>query len=154
MGGGEATAQKPQQWDREVGHMDEDEMISRGMELFEECYRGVVPMPKVNAREFSGMTMKMFNDFWGDGRLSFREKRLIVLGILAGSGADPSLFTTHSKSALRNGEMTADEVRAVVLMALPYVGFPKASPIFVATEMLIAEESQQETGSETAPPTT
>jgi hypothetical protein len=58
--------------------MDEDEMISRGMEVFEECYQGVVPMPAVNAREFSGMTMKMFNDFWGDGRLSFREKRLIV----------------------------------------------------------------------------
>ena len=66
--------------------MDESEMISRGMEVFEECYRGVVPMPAVDAREFSGMTMKMFNDFWGDGRLSFREKRLVVLGILAGSG--------------------------------------------------------------------
>jgi hypothetical protein len=33
--------------------MDEDEMISRGMEVFEECYRGVVPMPPVDAREFS-----------------------------------------------------------------------------------------------------
>ena len=128
----------------EVGDMDESEMISRGKEVFEECYRGVVPMPAVEAREFSGMTMKMFNDFWGDGRLSFREKRLIVLGILAGTGADPSLFTIHSKSALRNGEMSADDVRAVVLMALPYVGFAKASPIFVATETLIAEESNRQ----------
>jgi 4-carboxymuconolactone decarboxylase len=133
--------------------MDEDEMISRGIEVFEECYRGVVPLPAVDAREFSGMTMKMFNDFWGDGRLSFREKRLIVLGILAGSGADPSLFTTHTKSALRNGEMTADEARAVVLMALPYVGFPKASPIFVATERLIAEEAKQGTAPDAAAPT-
>jgi len=133
--------------------MNEDEMISRGMEVFEECYRGVVPMPAVDAREFSGMTMKMFNDFWGDGRLSFREKRLIVLGILAGSGADPSLFTVHAKSALRNGEMTADEARAVVLMALPYVGFPKASPIFVATEALIAEESKHESGTDVGAPT-
>jgi alkylhydroperoxidase/carboxymuconolactone decarboxylase family protein YurZ len=99
------------------------------------------------------MTMKMFNDFWGDGRLSFREKRLIVLGILAGSGADPSLFTVHAKSALRNGEMTADEARAVVLMALPYVGFPKASPIFVATEALIAEESKHESGTDVGAPT-
>ena len=73
--------------------MDENEMISRGMEIFEECYRGVVPLPAVNAREFSGMTMKMFNDFWGDGRLSFREKRLVVMGILAGLGADPVSYT-------------------------------------------------------------
>jgi 4-carboxymuconolactone decarboxylase len=148
-----STTRRPLQWDQEVGDMDEDEMISRGMEVFEECYRGVVPMPAVDAREFSGMTMKMFNDFWGDGRLSFREKRLIVLGVLAGSGADPSLFTTHTKSALRNGEMTADEARAVVLMALPYVGFPKASPIFVATEMLIAEEARQGTTPDAAAPT-
>jgi 4-carboxymuconolactone decarboxylase len=132
--------------------MDENEMISRGMEIFEECYRGVVPLPAVNAREFSGMTMKMFNDFWGDGRLSFREKRLVVLGILAGLGADPSLFTIHTKSALRNGEMSADDARAVVLMALPYVGFAKASPIFVATEALIAEESKQETVADAAAP--
>jgi alkylhydroperoxidase/carboxymuconolactone decarboxylase family protein YurZ len=132
--------------------MDENEMISRGMEIFEECYRGVVPLPAVNAREFSGMTMKMFNDFWGDGRLSFREKRLVVMGILAGLGADPSLFTIHTKSALRNGEMSADDARAVVLMALPYVGFAKASPIFVATEALIAEESKQETVADAAAP--
>src|ERR1700721_1135492 len=95
---------------QEAGTMDEDEMISRGMEVFEECYRGVVPMPAVDPKEFSGMTMKMFNDFWGDGRLSFREKRLVVLGILAGLGADPSLFTIYSKSGLRNGEKSADEV--------------------------------------------
>jgi 4-carboxymuconolactone decarboxylase len=140
------------QRDQEVVDMDENEMISRGMEVFEECYRGVVPMPAVNAREFSGMTMKMFNDFWGDGRLSFREKRLVVLGILAGLGADPALFTIHTKSALRNGEMSADDARAVVLMALPYVGFAKASPIFVATEALIAEESKQETVADAAAP--
>jgi meiotically up-regulated gene 157 (Mug157) protein len=49
--------------------------------------------------------------------------------------------------------MTADEARAVVLMALPYVGFAKASPIFVATEALIAEESKQQTGTDAAAPT-
>jgi hypothetical protein len=40
--------------------------------------------------------------------------------------------------------MSAEEARAVVLMALPYVGFAKASPIFMATEALIAEESAEE----------
>jgi hypothetical protein len=49
--------------------------------------------------------------------------------------------------------MSADEARAVVLMALPYVGFAKASPIFVATEALIAEEAQQETVADADTPT-
>jgi hypothetical protein len=38
-------------------------------------------------------------------------------------------------------------------MALPYVGFPKASPIFVATEALIAEESKHESGTDVGAPT-
>ena len=121
--------------------MDENEMITRGKRIFEECYNGVIPLPAdVDPKAYAGMSMKMFNDFWGDGRLSFREKRLVVLGVLAGMGADPSLFTIHAKSALRNGEMTSEELRAVVLMTLPYVGYPHASPIFVATETLISQE--------------
>jgi 4-carboxymuconolactone decarboxylase len=120
--------------------MTEDEMIARGKAMFEQCYSGVVPMPpNVDAKSYAGMSMKMFNDFWGDERLSFREKRMIVMGALAGRGADPSLFEIHARSALRNGEMTAEELRAVVLMTLPYVGYPSASPIYVAMEKLIAE---------------
>jgi 4-carboxymuconolactone decarboxylase len=123
--------------------MDETEMIARGIEVFEECYRGVVPLPEVDPKGYTGMTMKMFNDVWGDGRLSFREKRLIVLGVLAGMGADSSLFTVHAKSALRNGELNAEELRAVILMVLPYVGYPNASPVFVATETMLAEEQSE-----------
>lgn len=119
--------------------MTEDEMIQRGTELFQQCYNGVIPTPKdIDPRAYSGMSMKMFNDFWGDGRLSFRDKRLVVMGVLAGKASDPSLFEIHAKSALRNGELTADELRAVVLMTLPYVGYPSASPIYLKVEALIA----------------
>jgi 4-carboxymuconolactone decarboxylase len=120
--------------------MDEREMIARGVEVFEECYGGVVPLPEVDPTGYTGMTMKMFSDFWGDDRLSLRDKRLVVLGALAGMGADSSLFTIHARSALRNGELSAEDLRAVVLMTLPYVGYPNASPIFVATETMLAEE--------------
>jgi hypothetical protein len=37
-------------------------------------------------------------------------------------------------------------------MALPYVGFAKASPLFVATEALIAEESGRQTATDAAAP--
>jgi len=86
--------------------MTEEEMIARGKEIFEECYGGVIPLPEeIDPKGYSGLSMKMFNDVWGDGRLSFREKRLVVLGALAGLGADPSLFEIHAKSALGNGEL-------------------------------------------------
>ena len=119
--------------------MTEEEMIARGQEFFEACYGGVVPMPQVDPKGYTGMSMKMFNDFWGDERLTFREKRLVVLGVLAGQGADPSLFDIHARSALQNGELSPDEVRAAVLMMLPYVGYPRASPLHLAAEKLITE---------------
>jgi alkylhydroperoxidase/carboxymuconolactone decarboxylase family protein YurZ len=58
---------------------------------------------------------------------------------MAGQGADPSAFLTHAKSTLENGEMSGDELRAAVLMTLPYVGYPKASPLYFALEKLLAE---------------
>jgi 4-carboxymuconolactone decarboxylase len=118
----------------------EEEMIARGREIFDRCYGGVISAPKkIDPKGYWGLSMKMFNDFWGDERLSFREKRLVVLGAMAGHGVDPSAFLTHAKSALRNGELSADELRAVVLMALPYVGYPSASPLSFALEKLLAE---------------
>jgi hypothetical protein len=36
MGGGRTANPEAVEWDQEVGDMDEDEMISRGKEVFEE----------------------------------------------------------------------------------------------------------------------
>lgn len=125
--------------------MTEEGMIARGAEYFQKCYGGIIPVPQVSdGKTHAGMSLKMFNDFWGDEKLAFRElafrdKRLIVMGVLAGSGADPSLFEIHARSALGNGELQPDELRAVVLMMLPYVGYPRASPLFLAVEKLLAE---------------
>lgn len=123
--------------------MTEEEMIARGQEIFEKCYNGVVPMPKVEPKGMSGMSMKMFNDFWGDDTLSFREKRLLVMGVLAGMGADASLFEIHAKSALRNGELSPGEIHAALLMTLPYVGYPRASPLYRTVEKAIAEYEKE-----------
>ena len=66
---------------------------------------------------------------------------LLVLGALAGLGADPAMFEIHARSALRNGELTPDELRAVIIMAMPYVGQPQASPLFLTVERILEEES-------------
>ena len=121
--------------------MTEDEMIERGKAVFEDCYRGVVPMPAhITPDNMAGLTMKMFNDHWGafEDRLSMREKRLIILGGLFRAGGD-NMVTIHAECALRNGEMNADTLRAAALMALPYVGFPALSSCYLAIEKVIAK---------------
>jgi 4-carboxymuconolactone decarboxylase len=123
--------------------MTEDEIIESGKVLFNKCYSGIVPLPAtIDPEGYSGITMKMFHDTWGDERLSFREKRLVVLGVLTGLGADPSLFTIHAKSALKNGEILPEELRSVILMALPYAGYPRVTPFFLASEKLLAEQDE------------
>lgn len=118
----------------------EQEMIERGKAVFEDCYRGVVKMPpSVEAGAFSGLTMKMFNDYWGGiDELTMREKRLVILGVIAGLG-NPAMFAIHSECALRNGELGPDELRGAIKMALPYVGFPNASGCYVEVEKAIAK---------------
>ena len=121
--------------------MTEDEMIEHGKAVFEDCYRGVVPMPAVvEPHNFAGLSMKMFHDYWGqnESQLSMREKRLIILGGLITAGND-TMVTIHAECALRNGELDAAALRAVAIMALPYAGFPATSPCYLAIEKVIAK---------------
>jgi 4-carboxymuconolactone decarboxylase len=124
--------------------MTDEERIESGLRVYEKCYGDVIPQPgDVSPGSYIATNMKLFGEIWGDERLSFREKRLLVLGALAGMGADPSLFAVHAKSALRNRELTAEELRAALLMIFPYVGFPFASPLHAAVEKLIAEHERR-----------
>lgn len=121
--------------------MTEDEMIERGKRVFEDCYRGVVPMPAtITPDNYAGLSMKMFNDFWGafEDQLSMREKRMVVMGTLLKAG-DDGMMSIHAECALRNREMTADTLRKVAIMALPYVGYPDASVCYLAIEKAIAK---------------
>ena len=121
--------------------MTEDEMIEHGKKVFEDCYRGVVPMPATITKDnYAGLSMKMFHDFWGafEDDLSMREKRMVVMGTLLKAG-DDGMLTIHAECALRNGEMNAETLRKVAIMALPYVGYPDASVCYLAIEKVIAK---------------
>lgn len=122
--------------------MTEDEVLERGKHYFEKCYGGLVPLPEdVEPDNYWGSSMKLFSEFWGDERLSFRDKRLLVFGTLAGLGSDPSTFQVHAMSALKNQELTVEELRSVVSMLIPYVGLAQTSRLFMASEQAIAAAS-------------
>ena len=121
--------------------MTEDEIIEHGKQVYENCYRGVSPMPQdITPSNYAGLTMKMFHDHWGafEDLLSMREKRIAVLGGLIMAGHD-NMVTIHAECALRNGEMDAETLRAVVKMMLPYSGYPATSPCYLAVEKVIAK---------------
>lgn len=126
--------------------MTEEEIIARGKEYFVKCYSGIVPLPEdISPKSFGELNMKIFNEVWGEDALSFRDKRLLVLGLLAGKGSDSALFTIHARSALRNKEISAAELRAAISVMLYYAGAPNATAYFISLEKLLAETNNGDT---------
>ena len=125
--------------------MTEEEIIASGKAAFQAVYSGVIPVPEdVAPGSFGDLNLKLFHEVWADARLSQRDKRLAVLGILAGRGADPSLFAIHARSALRNKELTPDELRTLMRVFCYYAGAPAAATLYVRLEALLKETDEGE----------
>lgn len=114
------------------------ERVARGAAKFEEVYGGLMQAPPAGSMPFSDMMLaELFAEHWSRPQLDTRSRRLLTLGILAASG-DAGAWSIHLESALRNGELTTTEARECVLHASQYAGYPKASPLLMATEEVIA----------------
>jgi len=124
--------------------MTDDERLARGLENFKKVYGDVLSLPSRYDKDgFVGVTLRnLFGDILDRKGLSMRDRRLVILGAIAGLGADPSLFEIHLRSAFGNGELTTEEVREVIMTALPYVGYPQVSPLYVVSEKCIAERTK------------
>jgi 4-carboxymuconolactone decarboxylase len=82
-----------------------------------------------------------FAEVLPNNRFSPRERRLLILGSLAGLGADASLVEIHTRSALGNGELDIDELDDLLLLLQNYVGFPRLAPIAHLYQRLKAERA-------------
>ena len=78
--------------------------------------------------------------------LSIRDRRILLLGIIAEKG-EPMTFGIQAKAALKNGELTPDELREFLLMIAQYSGYPRAAAIIGIVEEKIAEVEAEKSGS-------
>jgi len=114
------------------------ERVARGAALFEDVYAGLMSAPEPGSMDFSDMMLaQLFAEHWGRDQLDRRARRLLTLGIVAASG-DAGAWSIHLEAAMRNGEITAVEAREAVLHVSQYAGYPKASPLLIATEQVIS----------------
>ena len=75
----------------------------------------------------------------------FGQRRLIVMGIIAAVGG-PNTWKIQCKAALKRGELTPEGVREVLVMATPYVGYPRAAVFTGVTEEAINEFEAEQAG--------
>ena len=120
--------------------MDDQERLEKGKENARQCYADLLPVPDGEPDYFQRLTLTtLFAEVWPRPGLGTREKRIAILGALAGGGADPSVFEIHVRSALANREITGDELREIIVLMVQYCGYPKATPLYQVVERAIAE---------------
>jgi 4-carboxymuconolactone decarboxylase len=103
--------------------VDYAERRARGRRLYEEVMHR--PAPDIVTPRVESLIDFIYAEIWSRGVLTRRERRLVTLTLLAGTNALPSL-ADHCYAALVSGDLTYDELHAVVLHFAVYCGWGKA----------------------------
>ena len=126
--------------------MDSDPEKRRiGRELMARVY-GWDEAPDVPG-DFFGMTAEhLFADVWTREGLSFRDRRLLLLGLLVGLG-ESAVVDLQVRAALgagdsANGKLTPAELREVVIFLTHYAGWPRGATLNGQVEDAIARRER------------
>jgi 4-carboxymuconolactone decarboxylase len=79
----------------------------------------------------------LFGSVWEEGNLSVKERRLMLIGMAAGSGLE-DVAGLQLDAAVRLGELDADDLRAIVVFLAHYAGWPRAAKLNMEVEKIIA----------------
>lgn len=112
-----------------------------GLEMINDVYAGDVVVPAEGHVFIDVMLEQLFAELWTRDTLSMRDKRILLLGIIADKG-EPVTFKIQIKAALKRGEMNAEEVRELLLFIAQYAGYPRAASLLGPIEEAIAEAAR------------
>ncbi len=119
-----------------------DELWERGAEMIKAVYAGnVTQLPKGTMPFFDVMLETLFAQVWTRPELSVRDRRLLVMGVIAAFG-QVDTWKLQVASALANGELTPTEVRETLVTLAPYAGYPNVAALTGPTEQTIAQASE------------
>jgi 4-carboxymuconolactone decarboxylase len=118
-----------------------DELRRKGLEKMNEVYGWEMPdMPG----EFFALTVDhLFGSIWTRPGLSMRDRRMILLGVLAAQGQE-ELMEVQANAILHNDEMTREELREIAIFVTHYVGFPLGSKLDGAIKRVAAKRKKAE----------
>lgn len=123
---------------------------ARGAAMMERVYNGAVPVLPEGTMVFNDVMMRtLFAEVWDRDVLSVRDRRLMLMGVIASAGAC-DVWRIQAAAALSNGELTPDELRETLVILAPYAGYPNVASLVVPCEEVIGtwQRSQRDdTGS-------
>jgi 4-carboxymuconolactone decarboxylase len=119
--------------------MSDPKRRERGAEKMAEVYAGDVAVPPEGASAFADLMLEqLFAEVWTREALPVRDRRLLIMGVIASMG-ESMTWKIQAKSALKNGELTAEQLREVLIQLAQYAGYPRVAGLIGVTEEAIRE---------------
>ena len=119
--------------------MSEPTRRERGAEMLKKVYAGDVPVPPEGSNAFADVMLEqLFAEVWTREALPMRDRRLLIMGVIAAQG-EVATWKIQVRSAIKNGELSAEQVREGLIHLAQYAGYPRAAGLIQATEEAIAE---------------
>ncbi len=122
--------------------MDEQERRKLGEDTIKDVYAGDVVVPPEGYAFTDLMLKQLFAELWTRDTLSMRDKRILVLGIIAEKG-EAATFKIQVKASLKRGEINPEEAREMLLFIAQYSGYPRAASMLGPVEEAIAEVEKE-----------
>ncbi len=121
------------------GDAPADDAYERGVAMVTEVYQGEVPALPEGTMAFNDVMMRsIFAEVWDRDVLSIRDRRLLIMGVIAARGST-DVWKLQAQSALKRGELTPDQLRETLIMLAPYAGYPVVAPLIGPCEAAINE---------------
>ncbi len=117
--------------------VDDASPFERGAAMLRKVYAGdVVDIPE-GAMPFNDVMLRsLFAEVWDRDVLDIRSRRLLIMGVIAANG-QVDTWRVQARAALRNGELSPDELRETLVMLAPYAGYPNVAGLVLACEEVI-----------------
>lgn len=122
-------------------------MSERFADLPETRRRGLTKMEEVYGftmsdgdGDFFGYTADhLFADIWTRPGLTDRDRRLLLIGLLAGTGAH-DVMGIQIPAALQSGDLDAEALREIVIFLSHYAGWPVGARLNSLVEETVARQ--------------
>jgi 4-carboxymuconolactone decarboxylase len=125
--------------------MNEQERRALGEKTIQDVYAGDVVVPPEGYAFTDVMLKQLFAELWTRETLSMRDKRILLLGIIAEKG-ETMTFKIQIKASLKRGEINPQEAREFLLFIAQYSGYPRAASMLGPVEEAIAEFEKETAG--------
>jgi 4-carboxymuconolactone decarboxylase len=120
---------------------DLPEARRRGLEKMEEVYG--FKMTDGDGDFFGYTADHLFADIWNRPGLTDRDRRLLLIGMLAGTGAH-DVLSIQVPAAYARGELDETALREIVIFLCHYAGWPNGARLSSLVEETIAKAKRAE----------